>query len=118
MIPGTGLALGWVGIVGFWAVATWRGSRQVSTLRSSHTDAGQQGLFVQAQGEYLKGHWLESESLLRQILATDDRDGDARLMLASLLRHACREEEALAELKVLELSESGRKWSVEIDRER
>jgi hypothetical protein len=108
----------WLGVLAFWVIATWMGLREVSRLRRLAAQPAQQGLFVQAQTEYLKGHWLEAETLLREILAVDDRDAEARLMLASLLRHADRAGEALIELNVLELSEAGRKWASEIARER
>ena len=109
---------GWSGVLVFWVVAGWIGLREASRLRNPSSEPQQQGLFVQAQTEYLKGHWLEAETLLRKILARDDRDAEARLMLASLLRHADRAGEAWVELDFLELSEAGRKWASEIARER
>jgi len=118
MIPAALRTLGWAGLLGIWGITTWTGLRKVSTWVPAGTNARHQGLFVQAQGEYLKGHWLEAESLLRRILQVEDRDGDARLMLASLLRRAGRVAEAMAELEALELSEAGQKWSLETARER
>ena len=38
-------------------------------------------------GEYLRGAWFEAETLFGRLVAQDQRDVDARLMLASLLRH-------------------------------
>jgi hypothetical protein len=108
----------WFGVLVFWVVATWMGLREAARLSRQSTEPQHQGLFVQAQSEYLKGHWLEAETLLRKILVLDDRDAEARLMLASLLRHANRAGEALVELDLLELSEAGRKWASEIARER
>jgi hypothetical protein len=108
----------WFGVLAFWVIATWMGLREVSRWSRLSAEPQQQGLFTQAQTEYLKGHWLEAETLLRELLAVDDRDAEARLMLASLLRHADRVGEALVELDVLELSEAGHKWASEIVRER
>jgi hypothetical protein len=108
----------WFGVAVFWAIATWIGLREASRLSRLSSEPQQLGLFVQAQTEYLKGHWLEAETMLREILAVDDRDAEARLMLASLLRHADRVGEAWVELDLLELSEAGRKWASEIARER
>ena len=118
MVAPTLRATIWFGVLVFWVIATWMGVRETSRLSRLSTEPQQQALFVQAQMEYLKGHWLEAETLLRGILAVDDRDAEARLMLASLLRHADRVGEALVELDLLELSEAGRKWASEIVRER
>ncbi len=57
------------------------------TARSAAEAAARDDLFRRALGEYLKGAWFEAESLLGQLVAQDTRDVDARLMLASLLRH-------------------------------
>jgi hypothetical protein len=109
---------GWIGVLVFWAVAGWIGLRETSRLRNPSSEPQQQGLFVQAQAEYLKGHWLEAETMLRRMIEIDERDVDARLMLASLLRHSGRIDESQIELDGLELSEAGRKWALEIARER
>jgi hypothetical protein len=118
MVSPTLRATIWFGVLVFWMITAWIGVRETSRLSRLSTEPHQQGLFVQAQMEYLKGHWFEAETLLRKILAVDDRDAEAQLMLASLLRHADRVGEALVELDRLELSETGRKWASEIARER
>lgn len=110
--------LGWGAVLTFWAVAGWLGLREVSRLCGPSSESQEQGLFVQAQSEYLKGHWLEAETALRKLIERNERDGDARLMLASLLRHSGRIDEAQVELDGLELSEGGLKWALEIARER
>jgi cytochrome c-type biogenesis protein CcmH/NrfG len=69
-------------------------------------------------GEYLKGAWFEAESLLGKLVAQDHRDVDARLMLASLLRHTRRPLEARRQLDELQRLEKAEKWQVEIERER
>ena len=75
-------------------------------------------LFRAALGEYLKGAWFEAESLLGQLVAQDNRDVDARLMLASLLRHTRRPLEARRQLDELDRLEKAARWQVEIERER
>jgi thioredoxin-like negative regulator of GroEL len=110
--------LGWSGVLTFWGVAGWLGLREFAKLRGPSIASQEQGLFVLAQAEYLKGHWLEAETALRKLIELDERDGDARLMLASLLRHSGRIDEAQMELDGLELSEAGLKWALEIARER
>jgi hypothetical protein len=111
------LAAIWTGVITYWMIAVWTGMREVTRIRSRSVEQ-QQALFLNAQMEYLKGHWLEAETLLRELLGIDQHDGDARLMLASLLRHSDRAGEALIQLETLELSEAGGKWASEISRER
>lgn len=111
------LAAVWTGVIAYWGIATWTGTCKVARIRGRSLEQ-QQALFINAQSEYLKGHWLEAETLLRELLSVDQHDGDARLMLASLLRHSDRVDEALVELETLELSEAGAKWASEISRER
>jgi hypothetical protein len=115
--PAVRLAI-WIGVGAFWTFAVWGGFQELARWGGTLNETHLQALFIRAQMEYLKGHWLEAETVLREILAIDDRDADARLMLASLLRHANRAGEAMVELQALELSEMGRKWNLEIVRER
>ena len=49
--------------------------------------------FSEAVEYYLKGNWFETQRTLEQRLARAPQDADARLMLASLLRHTQRWEE-------------------------
>ena len=74
-------------------------------------------LFIQAQSEYLKGHWPEAESLLRRNLQTSSRDIEARLLLATLLRHNRRLDDASEELENLLKYDQSINWISEIRRE-
>lgn len=74
-------------------------------------------LFIQAQSEYLKGHWPEAESLLRRNLQTSPRDIEARLLLATLLRHNRRLDDASEELENLLKYDQSINWISEIRRE-
>jgi tetratricopeptide (TPR) repeat protein len=74
-------------------------------------------LFIQAQSEYLKGHWPEAESLLRRNLQTSPRDIEARLLLATLLRHSRRLDDASEELENLLKYDQSINWISEIRRE-
>jgi cytochrome c-type biogenesis protein CcmH/NrfG len=56
--------------------------------------------------------------LLVEMLATNERDLDARLLLATLYRHNRRYDEATKQLEVLVRFEGAEKWTVEIERER
>lgn len=76
------------------------------------------GLFLAARDDYLKGNWFEAERGLRNALARDERDLECRLLLATLLRHTGRAEEAGQELDRLERLEGAARWAAEIAAER
>ncbi len=87
-------------------------------MRDKTVDAAaRDDLFRQALGEYLKGAWFEAESILGRLVAKDPRDVDARLMLATLLRHTDRPADAQRQLEELDRLEKAEKWRAEIDRE-
>jgi hypothetical protein len=75
-------------------------------------------LFSEAMDHYLKGNWFETEHLIGRVLRSNPRDVEARLLLATLLRHTGRREEAAAELHRLEALEGSQEWNLEISRER
>jgi hypothetical protein len=75
-------------------------------------------LFREAQSEYLRGNWFEAETLLARLLEQQPRDVEARLMLATLLRHNRRTSEAQQQLLRLECLEPAEVWRVEIANER
>lgn len=75
-------------------------------------------LFIQAQREYLGGHWEESESLLNRRLDQVPRDIESRLLLATLLRHTRRLNEAREEILAIERFDESSEWNFEIDREK
>lgn len=113
----------WPMILLVWSTSAWLTHKHLPDLMSvapipSADDAQlSDTLFIQAQSEYLKGHWAETESLLQQCLRRRPRDAEARLMLATLFRHTRRFENATEELdQLLKLDES-QNWIPEIRRE-
>ncbi|MCH2180662.1 MAG: hypothetical protein MK108_01530 [Mariniblastus sp.] len=74
-------------------------------------------LFNRAQGEYLKGNWLEVERILKGRLKHSDRDVESRLLLATLYRHTRRPELARAELESLKRFDESVHWDFEIRNE-
>jgi hypothetical protein len=77
-----------------------------------------EGLFRQAQREYLRGNWFQSEKVLKQLIDVNSHDVDARLILAGLYRRADRLELAEEQLEILAGSPRAAKWEWEIGRER
>ena len=74
--------------------------------------------YPKALDYYLKGNWFQAERLLRERLEQEPRDLEARLTLATLLRHTPRAADARAELDRLEKLEGAQRWVWEIQRER
>ena len=75
-------------------------------------------LFIQAQREYLGGHWEEAEMLLKRRIASAPRDMESRLLLATLFRHSRRFEQAGEQLTDMQRFDVSLEWDFEIDRER
>jgi hypothetical protein len=108
----------WLLLAGAWmtsALLTARWSRR--QRETGQTDATNDA-FSEALDHYLKGNWFETERVLNNLLRQDSRDVDARLMLATLLRHRGRLDEAAEQLELLTKLEGGEKWEWEIRRER
>jgi len=109
---------GWVVMLLFWAASVVGSSWW---LRNQALEARQEGLgnlFSEAIHEYLQGHWFEAEFRLRRLLAADERDVDALLLLATLLRHTQRWDEADERLTRLAGYDEAAKWQHEIAYER
>ena len=113
---GTGIrVVGWSAAGGWWIAAILRTRKELQTRTAA---AGEQAdLFFQAQREYLRGNWYQTELCLVQMLKHEPRDVDARLMLATLLRHVGRQAEGIEQLRRLEKTEGHEKWRLEIHRE-
>ncbi len=104
------IALGMAWIISVVYSVVWS-HRQAETDSTGDT-------FSEALAQYLKGNWFEAEQALGRLLRSNARDLDARLMLATLLRHTGRLEEASAALDQLSCFEGVEKWELEIRRER
>lgn len=80
-------------------------------------DRGEQ-LYRDAQQAYLRGDWVAAEQGLLKLLKMNDRDAEARLMLATLWRHQGRHPEAVRQLDKLSRLEAADRWQNEIAVER
>ena len=74
--------------------------------------------FTEALDYYLKGDYYQAERMLELLLRRNLRDLDARLMLATLMRHTGRFEEAVRQLDTLARFEGAGKWDLEMRQER
>jgi len=108
----------WLVVAMVWGGAGAGSWRLVGSSGNPREHPGRDAMFRRATEQYLKGDWLETERTLRKLLRHDPRDVDARLMLATLLRHVGRLDEALTQLDWLGRLEAARKWELEIRRER
>jgi hypothetical protein len=80
--------------------------------------AADKDLFPAALAEYLQGNWYSAEQKCRDLIRLRRDDVEARLLLATLLRHVGRGDEARTELDLLTKFDGWAAWSWEIARER
>jgi hypothetical protein len=96
-----------------WFDSRWLGRRwQMGRKRDPQLD-----LFLSARGEYLKSNWPVAEQMLHRLLQATPEDVEARLMLATLLRHVGRLEEAKEQLRRLQRWSRAATWNLEIRHE-
>lgn len=111
------LRLLWLVIVGSWTAAAaataWYGWG-VAPRKAQSAEA----MFREALTEYLKENWFEAERTLLKLLEAHPGDVEARLLLATLLRHNQRYREALAHLARLDLLQDADRWALEISVEK
>jgi hypothetical protein len=103
------LAVAWTGGIGYW---TWNDRQRAAAL--TRTDGK---TFEEALAEYLKGNWFEAERNLNFLLGRDEHDIEARLLMATLLRHTKRFDEATRQLNILAGLDGAHRWALEIGRE-
>lgn len=105
----------WVLVLGLWSVGVRGSIRQLAATQPDRPEPSPQldQWFREAQMEYLKGHWLEAETLLDQILTQNKDDAEARLLLASVMRRTKRFE--LARRNLTRLNDA--KWTMEVETE-
>lgn len=117
LLPPSFNLIGWFVLGTVWLASVCQAYRALPHLREPPR-VDDRGLFIQAQAEYLKGHWFEAETLLRQLLRYCSRDVDVLLMLATLYRRTKRYDEATKQLDRLDRLDEARKWRSEIAQER
>ena len=107
-----------VAVFAGWVIGVVTNRRWISRCRQeADADAGED-LFPGALAEYLQGNWFAAEQKCRDLIARNEEDLEARLLLATLLRHVGRTDEAGSELNTLAKIEGAGKWALEIAYER
>ncbi len=100
-----------------WVSGGLDGIRAQREMRARSEEDPHLDLFLSARTEYLRGHWLEADRLLVQLLESSPEDAEARLLRATLLRHAGRQAEARDQLRRLQRWNRAAIWNLEIGRE-
>jgi hypothetical protein len=108
----------WVAFAAGWLFAAGWSMRQCGRRAAIGSDGPHEDVFSKAVDHYLKGDYFQAEQVLEGLLRQNIRDLDARLMLATLLRHAGRFDEATGQLDTLARFEGAGKWELEIRQER
>lgn len=120
LLPPEVRKIGWVAVGALWAGSAvysrfWDPSDRTTVHRPETANPDP---YPGALEHYLRGNWFEAECVLGELLRQNPRDLDAGLLLASLLRHTGRFDEAARQLDRLEKFEGIGKWALEICRER
>jgi hypothetical protein len=105
----TFVGIAWSVSIGYWA---WN-----DRLRAAALGASDGKTFEEALDDYLKGNWFEAERGLNDLLRRDEHDIEARLLMATLLRHTKRFDEATCQLNILVGRDGAHRWALEIHRE-
>ena len=107
----------WAAAGVIWLVATASALAAFPPPLTSQRDATSERLFVSARDAYLARDWLTAETKLQTLLTICPTDGEAQLLLGTLLRRAGRFAEAKTALEQLTRSDAGMPWRHAIRRE-
>jgi tetratricopeptide (TPR) repeat protein len=107
----------WLMVVTLWGAGGWESMKSRQAWQHAVDQDPQLDLFLAARAEYLKGNRTEAERCLVQLLQSNDQDIEARLLLATLYRHAQRWDDAKEQLRRLQRWRNAARWNMEIRRE-
>jgi predicted Zn-dependent protease len=103
------VGVAWSASAGYWA---WTDRRKTTAPEKASGEA-----FEGALEDYLKGNWFEAERKLNVLIRRDEHDLEARLLMATLLRHTKRFDEATHQLNLPVRLDGAHRWALEIHRE-
>lgn len=107
----------WLAVAGLWLIGLMARQRDREMLREGRLTPDDPEIdewFRQAQHQYLKGHWLEAESLLDRLLSRNSHDAEAQLLKASIHRRTGRYVDAKRGFTALQEYPAAQRWRVEI----
>ncbi|MEI6258140.1 MAG: hypothetical protein WCQ77_16035 [Planctomycetota bacterium] len=107
----------WTATAAVWLIATASAITAFPPPIPQGRDAATDKLFVTARDSYLARDWLAAETCLRTLLEISPTDGEAQLLLGTLLRRVGRCDEAAAALEALSRSDAAGPWRGTIARE-
>lgn len=107
----------WTAVAAIWIISTVSAVSAFPPPLTSRRDATTDRLFTEARDAYLARDWLAAETKLQTLLTLRPTDGEAQLLLGTLLRRAGRLKEAKKALEMLIRSDAGRPWGHAIQRE-
>jgi tetratricopeptide (TPR) repeat protein len=107
----------WTATAVIWAMSTGSAVAAFPAALELGATAATESLFLQARDAYLARDWLLAETRLRALLTLSPTDGEAQLLLGTLLRRAGRTQEARRALEQLARSDAGQPWQPVITRE-
>ena len=107
----------WTATAIVWLIATGSALTGFPPPIPAGRDVAADALFVKARDAYLARDWLAAETKLRALLDMSPTDGEAQLLLGTLLRRVDRLDEAAAALEALSRSDAGAPWRPAIARE-
>lgn len=108
----------WAGVAVIWLASTVSAAAAFPPALAKPAPADVDPLFVRARDAYLARDWVTAEGRLRELLVLAPTDGEAQLMLATLLRRVGRLDEASEALEKLSASDSGVRWQAAMAAER
>jgi hypothetical protein len=108
----------WAGVAVIWLASTVSAVAAFPTTLPRPAPADVDPLFIKARNAYLARDWITAESRLRALLVLAPTDGEAQLLLATLLRRVGRLAEARDALEKLSASDTGARWRSAIAAER
>jgi len=107
----------WTAVAAIWLIATVSALSAFPPPLTKRQDVATEQLFTSARDAYLARDWLAAETKLRTLLTLAPTDGEAQLLLGTLLRRVGRFAEAKQALDTLARSDSGLPWQHAIGRE-
>jgi hypothetical protein len=111
-------SVAWLLVLGLWVWGIVKLRRDWPRLIAPRIDDPRiDGWFREAQHAYLRGHWSEAETLVRQIGERRPGDVESRLLLASIQRRTKRFAEARQTLDELSSAAAAARWRLEIGAE-